>query len=201
MARLALPAWWHTFGQAMRQWGAPILTIVIFIVLFIFSILHLLKQSRTFSDQLIVDEVQRLSTIFQKIDGECKIIGFRHQKNYIDFLTIERFAGTTSEVGAMDLMLPKNWHGPYVQENPVVQEKLYQIVRTKKGYFIAPGDGVKLSSGKTVGVDIVLDESADIKGLVNDPKGLQFQGKPLALPLSISGVGKRNIFDFMAEPD
>lgn len=159
----------------------------LFAILFLFALAQLLHQARTISDQLIVEDVQRLSQIFKTIDENCKIISFEHQKNYIDFLNVEKFVG--SEVGAMNLMAPEKWKGPYLKDNPMVQDKLYQVVRTRNGYFVTPGDGVRLANGKVIGKDIVLDEHANIEALINDPQGLQYKGKSLAASIHIGGIG------------
>jgi hypothetical protein len=161
----------------------PALTAILFVFLVGISLYIMLYDVTISSDVVIVKDVKDLVEIFQKIDKKCKILDFEHQKICINFLTVKGFA--SSEVGSIDLAYPTNWEGPYVQDNPEIQGKEYQIVRTKKGYFITPGDGVKLSNGKVVGKDIVLDEKADIAKMMQDPKFLNFNGKPLAAPLPI----------------
>jgi len=161
----------------------PVLTISLFVLLVGVSLFRVFYQVQTFSDQIIAKEVVDLVTIFKKIDEKCKIIDFDYQKNPINFLNVEKFVG--SEVGPMNLSYPQNWEGPYLKDNPTIQEKEYQIVRTKKGYFIAPGDGVVLSNGKVVGKDIVLDEDANIPAMMIDENLLNFKGKALAAPLQI----------------
>ncbi|MFC1841987.1 hypothetical protein ACFLYA_02865, partial [Candidatus Dependentiae bacterium] len=71
------------------------------------------------------------------------------------------------------------------KDNPTIQDQEYQIVRTKKGYFITPGDGIKLSNGKVIGKDIILDENADIQKMMADEKFLNFKGEALAAPLPV----------------
>jgi hypothetical protein len=131
----------------------------------------------------MVQDVARLADIFQRIDAECGIIGFDYQKNPVNFLTIKHDGFVGSEVGSMNLRHPDRWQGPYLQDNSTIHSKEYQIVRTKKGYFITPGDGVRLPNNKVVGKDIILDEHADIPALVLQKDGLNFEGKPLAAPL------------------
>jgi len=168
----------------------PVLTILLFIILVGVSLYKMFYNIKITSDVIIVQEVKELVEIFKRIDKECKIINFDYQKNNINFLNVEKFEG--SEVGPMNLTYPQNWKGPYLKDNPTIQNKEYQIVRTKKGYFITPGDGVTLSNGKVVGKDIVLDENADIQKMMADEKALNFKGKALAAPLNIgtSGLGQ-----------
>jgi len=161
----------------------PILTVLLFVLLVGVSLFRMVYQVQTFSDQIIAKEVLQLVDIFKKIDRECKIIGFDYQKNPINFLNVKAFVG--SELGSMNLTYPEKWSGPFLDDNPIIQGKEYQIVRTKKGYFVTPGDGVALSNGKVVGKDIILDENADIQKMMGDEKALNFKGKALAAPLVI----------------
>ena len=134
-------------------------------------------QSRVIIDRLIVRDVTQLEAIFRRINDECGVIGFEHERNYIDFLTVSAFVG--SEIGAMNLKNPKNWHGPYVQDNPTIQQKQYEIIHTNKGYFLIPGNGVQLANGQVIGKDIVLDETSDIATLIKDGL-LSYHEQPLA---------------------
>jgi len=169
----------------MKKVIFPILTILLFLVLVVVAVYRMLYQVRVSSDQIIVQEVQQLVDIFQRIDKKCKIIDFDYQQNRINFLHIKKDGFVGSEIGSMNLAYPEQWDGPYLNDNPTIQEKDYMIVRTKKGYFITPGDGVRLANGKIIGRQIILDENADIPALMVDPEGLQFEGRSLAAPLPI----------------
>ncbi|MFC1845768.1 hypothetical protein ACFLX2_01420 [Candidatus Dependentiae bacterium] len=165
-----------------------IFTAVLFLFLVAVAVFRLFYQVRTSADQIIAREVKQLSRTIMQIHERCKIIGFKHKKTPINFLNVQEFAG--SRVGSMILAHPERWDGPYMKDNPTIQEKEYQIVRTKKGYFITPGDGVRLANGKIVGKDIVLDENANIPAMAVDQNALMFETKPLAavLPLGAKGV-------------
>jgi type II secretory pathway pseudopilin PulG len=162
-----------------------IIVIAILGILFVASMFMYWYQVRIDTNELISQQVVELQQIFKKIDEAAGIVDFDHQKSYIDFLNVGSFSG--SEVGAMNLRNPKKWQGPYLKENPTIQEQNYQIVRTKKGFFIVPGDGVVLSNGKIIGKDIIFDENADIPAMMSDPTMLNFQNKALAAPLQMSG--------------
>ena len=161
-----------------------IIVIAILGILFVASMFMYWYQVRIDTNELISQQVMQLQQIFKKIDDAAGIVDFDHQKSYIDFLNVGSFSG--SEVGAMNLRNPKKWQGPYLKENPTIQEQNYQIVRTKKGFFIVPGDGVVLSNGKIIGKDIIFDENADIPAMMSDPTMLNFQNKALAAPLQMS---------------
>lgn len=134
--------------------------------LFGIAIMNYYYRSEQEVGTLISEDVQILSDIFKKIHKECEILGFDRQQNPINFLNVVSFVG--SEVGPMNLKYPSNWQGPYLQDNPTMQTKEYMIVRTKKGYFITPGNGVRLPNGKVIGKDVLFDENADIAELAKD---------------------------------
>ncbi len=147
-------------------------------ILFVAIIVKFLSQARVANDDMIAQQIQQLQEIFKKINDTAGIIGFRHKKQYVDFLTVKSFEG--SEVGPMNLERPQKWQGPYLQENLTANGKEYQIIGTKKGFFIVPGDGVKLANGKVVGKTITIDFNTDIEALTRDPKALLSGDKALA---------------------
>ncbi len=136
-------------------------------------------QAKVSTNNFIAHDVQTLEKIFRNIDESCGISSFKHEVNYVDFLTVGTFAG--SEVGSMNLREPKNWHGPYVKDNPTIQTKLYQIIATPKGYFLAPGNGVRLSNGSVIGKDVVLNEQSDIPALIERGVLTNYDGRPMAV--------------------
>jgi hypothetical protein len=171
---------------------ASILIVAVLLILVLISSITYWFQAKGATDIVIANHIMQLHAVFKKINDDAGIVDFDHQKNYIDFLNVKSFAG--SEVGSMNLAYPDKWQGPYLKENPTVQEKNYQVVRTKKGFFIVPGDGVKLSNGKIIGKDIIMDENADIPAMIADQKMLNFKGKPLAAAVPMSKVGKSTSF-------
>lgn len=170
-------------GSLPIHWSV-ILTIILFILLGATAAWQFFYAPEFKVERVIVADLQKLADAFKKIDHEVNIIGIKHQRDHIDFLNVKSFSG--SEVGPLDVAHPENWHGPYMQENPVVNGLFYQIVRTHKGYFITPGDGVKLSNGAVIGKNIMLDENADIEHMMLDPKKLFSAGKAMAVKLPIS---------------
>jgi len=169
----------------------PILTILLFAVLLGVSVFRMFYQVRVGTDKIITQEVKQLVEIFKRIDKKCKIIDFDYQKNIINFLNVEKFSG--SEVGSVNLVYPDQWEGPYLNDNPTIQEKEYMVVKTKKGYFITPGEGVELGNGKIVGKDIILDENADVYKMMFDKEALMSEGKALAAPLPVEASPTREV--------
>lgn len=139
------------------------------------------RDAKFIVNQTIADHVEQLASIFKKIDDSCKIINFDHEKNYIDFLNVKSFVG--SEVGSMNLTHPTSWAGPYLNDNPTIQEKYYVVTITPRGWFIVPDDGVKLANGKVIGTDIVINKETNFDQLTKDPEALSFKGRPLAIKI------------------
>ena len=159
---------------------AVIIGIIFFIGITFFDTWYRAKDD---AGLMIAAEVIRLRDIFHRIHKTCTIIDFDAQKNPINFLNVEKFTG--SEVGPMNLVYPDKWEGPYLQENPTLYHIDYQVVSTKKGYYVTPGDGVTLPNGKIVGKDIVLDQKANIDTMMVNEQELMYKDKPLAARLEL----------------
>lgn len=171
--------------HTIQRYIIPIATGLVLLLLLGLAVIRLMHSTKVISDELIADQVVKLAAIFKQIDQDCKIVSFEHERNYIDFLTVKAFVG--SEVGAMNLAYPHQWKGNYLDDNPTVQEKLYEIVKTKDGYFIVPGQGVKLSNGKVIGTDIVFTPDTAMEPLLKDPQALLYKENVLAAPVPMGG--------------
>lgn len=167
----------HKIHHKRKYWYAGIVATA-FLALFLFVTFKYFYQATRANDEVIADQIAKLHDIFEEINNTCKIIGFRHPKEYIDFLNVGSFEG--SVVGPMNLLEPKNWKGPYLKESLTIEGKEYQIISTKRGYYIVPGDGVKLANGKVIGKTLIVNENSDIDALMRDPKELNSNGRPLA---------------------
>jgi hypothetical protein len=132
---------------------------------------------------MIAAEVITLRDIFHRIHKTCTIVDFDAQKNPINFLNVEKFTG--SEVGPMNLVYPDKWEGPYLKENPTLYHIAYQVVSTKKGYYVTPGDGVTLPNGKIIGKDIILDQKANVSKMMSNDQELLYNDRPLAVRLEL----------------
>lgn len=170
--------------QGLRGGIKPVVILASFTVLFVaISLFNWRYRSREYDPAFIVKDLRQLQEIFISIDKDCKILGFDYVKNPINFLNVGTFK--SSEVGPMNLGYPTNWKGPYVTDNLQVQNIEYQIIKTKKGLFITPGDGVILPNGKIIGKDLILDENSDIETLIHDDQALLYKGHELAAELPL----------------
>jgi hypothetical protein len=176
-----------------KNYIAPIVSAIVLGILGVFFMANFFFESRVDTITVITRDLDRLTKIFETIDNTCGIMGFDQQKSVINFLNTVSFVG--SEVGSVNLRYPKKWKGPYLADNPTIQGKEYQVVRTVKGHFITPGDGVKLPSGKVIGKDIKLDEHADIALMMHQNDVLLFNNKSLAASLVLSGISGTMVMD------
>lgn len=179
-------------NKDIKKYFIPVISGILLTFLFGFTIWIIFHYSPAYIDNLIADDIVKLKKIFQKINRDCKIINFKHTKNYIDFLNVEKFVG--SEVGSLDLAHPEKWSGPYLHNNPVIQEQLFQIIKTKKGNFIVPGEGIKIGNKKIIGKDIIFDENSDIENMMRKPSLLFSSGRTLAAKLEfVDNTSQENI--------
>lgn len=158
----------------------------LFLFFFIFSVTYLFYKSRTEVDALIQDHLEQLSSVFKTINSQCNIIGFTSDKVYVDFLNVKEFKG--EQVGSLLLDRQNCWKGPYIKDNPNIQQKLYEIRKTDLGYFIFPGEGIVLSNGKIIGKNILFDEISDIAPFLKNNERIVIDGKLLGIKVDITNI-------------
>ena len=73
------------------------------------------------------------------------------------------------------------------RQSKLCKVTLIKLFLPKCGYFITPGNGVKLPNDKIIGKDLILDEHADMQKLLLDEQGLHYQSAALAVPITIKG--------------
>jgi hypothetical protein len=168
-------------GQA--RWY-PIILGILFASLFLFTFYYFFSEARRAVNSIIADHITELLSIFRRIHQTCKISKLDLEKTPINFLNVQSFVG--SDVGSMNLAYPEGWEGPYAPINFTIQGRYYYILKSTKGYYIVPGDGVRLSNGKVIGRDIMLTPSIDIENLLKYEPGLSYRGIPLIAKLELS---------------
>lgn len=171
--------------KRIKKYYLPLAVVVIAGAMFFsgLSVVDIFYRIKDDAGMIIAQDVILLRDAFHRIHKDCIIVDFDAHKNPINFLNVEKFTG--SEVGPMNLVHPEKWNGPYLPVNPTMYHIAYQVISTKKGYFVTPGDGVVLPNKKVVGTDIVLDKKSDIAKMMRDPESLLYKGNPLAARLDI----------------
>jgi hypothetical protein len=175
-----------------RKYFWPIIIGSLFISFFLLVSFYYMYLLRSIDDTTISADITKLEKIFDRIHETCVIRKFDREKNSINFLNTKSFAGT--KVGSMTLEFPEKWEGPYLVKEPVIQNKPYQIALTKNGYYIMPGDGVKLPNGKVIGKDIIINAQTDIEALIKNPDGLLGKNNQ---PLAAAVKTVREPFDLL----
>ncbi len=159
----------------------PILSITLLFLLVIFFLFRVYKNKPYFVTSLISDDIVMIVDSLNRIDKECSILSIEHNRNYIDFLNVVKFTG--SEVGCLNLAYPDKWQGPYIEDNPTMHGKLYEIVKTKEGVFVVPGLGVKLPNGFRVGKHFEINFDSSISEMIQPNGPLNYKGQALAKKL------------------
>ncbi|KKP22603.1 MAG: hypothetical protein SZ59_C0005G0068 [candidate division TM6 bacterium GW2011_GWF2_28_16] len=169
-------SFWAWFKNHFAIFSTTILSLLV--VLFFLS---LYQEKSYFLSGVITQDIDLIITSLNKIDKECNILNIKNDRNYIDFLNVEKF--TSSEVGCLNLAFPKNWQGPYIFDNPTLQGKFYEIIKTKEGYFVVPGKNTKLPNGLITGVDFDFDRGIPVSEMLKVGGCLNFKGTQLAVKL------------------
>ncbi len=150
------------------------------LVLFVFFKMYYTKPY--FITSVMQNDMLHLEKILHKIDTTCDILSLQDTSASIDFLTIKSFTG--SMVGGVDLAHPKNWNGPYLEQNPTIQGKFYELARAKDGFFVIPGKGVMLPNGAVMGKDIIISPRTAVEKLTQTGGYLNYKGIKLAVKIT-----------------
>jgi hypothetical protein len=169
----------------------PIFSGITLVLLTIFFVYRTYKTQPAFETSVITEDISIIVTALNRIDETCNILSIKNNKNSVDFLNVVKFVG--SEVGCLNLAYPENWEGPYVLDNPTIRGKVYEIVKTKQGYFVIPGYGVELPNDLTVGKDFDIDLEADIEEMLQSGGPLNYKDFVLGakLEFEIGDWGKK----------
>lgn len=135
-----------------------------------------------FTAAVITNDVRNLDSVLACIDGKCTILQVTNNKVALDFLTIQKLDGELA--AGMSFASPEKWQGPYLKKNPLLQERHYELVKAKDGYFIVPGYGVSLPNGLTIGKDLAFDEKTEISPMLRPGGKLAYKGILLAKKVS-----------------
>ena len=138
-----------------------------------------------FMARVVGRDLQLVVDTLTTIDDNCSILSFDSEQNRLDFFTVKSFIG--SEVGPLNLAYSTMWQGPYLQDNPQVQGREYQAIKTKEGVFVIPGDGVKLPGEYVVDGRALLQTGEAMATLTSKGGPLHYHGISFAqkLPFQI----------------
>jgi len=162
----------------------PIFSATLLSLLVLFFVLRVFHNKPYFATAVIASDIKSIVSALDKIDNDCSILKIENNRNYVDFLTVEDFAG--SEVGCLNLAYPKKWKGPYLRDNPTMQGKLYEIIKTKDGIFVVPGKDVKLPNGFIVGKDFQITYNSPIFEMIEKNGKLNYNGMALVAQLKFT---------------
>ncbi len=155
-----------------------IFSATVLVSLFIIFLVKTSKEGPVQLATIIQNDLEQIEKTLTDIDTTCNILSFNYDNVRINFFTVEKFVGST--IGCLNLAYPGKWHGPYMQRNPTLQGKFYEVMRVKEGFFITPGIGVKLPSGQVIGKDFVITPNTSMTDLLADGGPMNYKGQELA---------------------
>jgi hypothetical protein len=173
--RIVNPFWKH-FKKYF-----PLFSALLLIFLLTFFLIHTFKDKSFFATNVLAADISKIVNALNQIDKDCSILSIESEQNSIDFLTVKAFVG--SEIGSLNLGYPKNWHGPYLLDNPRFQGKLYRLVKNRYGAFVVPGYGTKLPNGLIIGKDFVFSYDSDVVNMLEKGGQLNYKGTALGAKL------------------
>lgn len=141
-------------------------------------IYQIFKERTYYLTSVITSDLDQIEKNLEIIDKDCNILSVSSDRASIDFLNVEKFAG--SMIGSINLAYPAKWKGPYLQRNPTVQGIFYELVKTTDGFYITPGRGVKLPNGLVIGRDLEITSSTPIAHLMQPGGKLNYKDEALA---------------------
>lgn len=157
--------------------SATLLSVIVVFVMF-----KMFYTKPYFVASVMHNDMNRIERILHNIDKTCEILGTQGGSAAIDFLTIKTFTG--SMVGGVDLAHPKNWRGPYLEQNPTMQGRFYELAKAKDGYFIIPGKNVMLPNGVVIGRDLIVSAKNSLEKHTKIGGFLNYKGIKLAVKAS-----------------
>lgn len=153
--------------------------LVILLGLFLFKVVHYRSY---YLSSVIEQDIVRIARILASVDKNCTILSINGEHTPVNFLNVKSFVG--SNVGGLNLAYPQKWQGPYAEVSPTHQQRFYEIVRTREGLFVVPGQGVTLPTGLIVGRDILIDYETSVKKMLAKGGALNHNGSLLGKQLS-----------------
>ncbi len=146
-----------------------------------FFVYQVIKDRPQHLVSVIESDLDQIEKKLAEIDKDCNILNLTSDRAYVDFLNVEKFAGST--VGCLNLAYPKKWRGPYMQHNPTLQGVFYELVKTGSGVYLIPGHGVKLPNGVVLGKQCEVTQVSPIAQFLQPGGPLNYKGKLLARKL------------------
>lgn len=147
---------------------------------------------------IIEDDIKLITLALEKVDAKCNILGVEGDYNDIDFLNVKAEGFDGSQIGSLNLAYPKKWEGPYLRVNPTIQQRFYELVRAKDGYFVIPGRGVKLPNGLVIGHDFHVGPDVLMESLLVDGGAMRYEDRHFAMKLKFK-VGDWDSWHFKEE--
>jgi len=164
-------------GYAFLLQASRYLVSLVSIVLLIVCTAHFVGQSSEWNAGTVRADLSHLEEALKNFDGDCGIQEVLSGGHSLLFLT--QTARPTDAFAAFKLANENTWRGPYIHKVPVAQGYPYMLLKTNKGLFIVPGEGVRLPKGSILGKEFFLTAESNLKALSAAGGILSHNGEPL----------------------
>ena len=161
------------FRKYFVVFSSTLLTLMLLVALF-----KVYYNKPYFTASLINNDIKIVHEALHTIDKKCNILRFNSRRVILDFFTVRTFDG--SVIGGVSLAYPKKWQEPVLHNNPIIQQKFYEVVRAQDGFFVVPGEGVELPTGLVMGKDLVIKRQTQVEPMLKPNGKLFFKGIELA---------------------
>ena len=165
----------------------PIFGVFILTMLVIFGIYGIVHKNPDVMAAKMCKDLEQLVVVLQKVDKDCSIVSIDSGSGVIDFLTIEKLLGV--DAGCLMIAYPEKWAGPYLKKDLMYQGAYYEIVQTNHGFYIVPGNGVRLPNGFVMGQDLEINSKIEIEPLLKPGARLCYKNNRFAMPLDVHKEG------------
>lgn len=153
------------------------ISISFFLLLITLAVSKEVYNKPRFTAGVISQDVQRLAAIMGEINERCLIKVVSKGRIKLDFLSSD--LAPAVETSGLILAHPEQWDGPYVSSTPRIQGKPYELLQTKDGLFVLPGEGVRLPNGYRMGKHVKVSSQSNITAMMTSGGKLFSYGCPL----------------------
>ena len=156
----------------------PIFSLCVLAAILGFFVYKYVQNKPFHKARTIIIDLEVLARVLHVIDESCSILSVKYDHTKIDFLNTVAFEG--SEIGGLNLAYPRQWKKSFLKDNPTVEGIEYELVRAKDGFYVMPGQGLRLPNDLVMGKDIIIDRSVAVMPLLKEGGPLFYQNMPLA---------------------
>lgn len=170
------------YGEQVLLRTSQILGSLFIVVMTAVCTAHFVMYTPLWHTRLIQGDLNQIAHATYLMDHDCGLQELRTGRHPIKLLTQK-----TPPESVIELSHPENWRGPYLHKVLTLQGKPYELLKTKNGLYVVPGNGVKLPSGAVIGDTFSWCANTDMNALSQSGGILFYQSAPLVRRVDYQG--------------